>query len=155
MNTKLVLSSLLLAAFAGNALADDPTVVNDHFVPTKTRAEVMAELKAFQASGRNPWSIYYQPLKYFHSQKSRAEVMAQLKSFQASGRNPWSIAYQPLNYFHSDKTRQAVEQQYLASRNKVQAFDGEDSGSFYLAQHPGATEATPTVATAGTSVQVQ
>ncbi|MDE2606575.1 MAG: DUF4148 domain-containing protein [Burkholderiales bacterium] len=121
MNTRLVLSSLLLAAFAGNALADDPTVVNDHFVPSKTRAEVMAELKAFQASGRNPWSI----------------------------------AYQPLKYFHSHTTRQAVEQQYLASRNQVQAFDGEDSGSFYLAQHPGATEATPTVAAAAMPLNVQ
>jgi len=121
MNTRLVLSSLLLAAFAGNALADDPTVVNDHFVSTKTRAEVKAELKAFEASGRNPWSI----------------------------------AYQPLKYFHSDTSRQAVEKQYLASRDQVQALTGEDSGSFYLAQSGGATQAAPTLAAAGTPVHAQ
>ena len=42
---------LLIAAFAGSALADDPTVVNDHFTSTKTRAEVMAEAAASRARG--------------------------------------------------------------------------------------------------------
>jgi len=76
MNAKLTLSALLLAAFAGNALADDPTVVNDHFTSTKTRAEVLAELQAYRASGVNPWATSYQPLKYFQSATTREAVVA-------------------------------------------------------------------------------
>ena len=77
MNAKLVLSSVLLAAFAGSALADDPTVVDDHFQSTKTRAEVNAELKAFQAAGVNPWATSYQPLKSFHGTATRAAVQGE------------------------------------------------------------------------------
>ena len=76
MNTKLALSALALAAFAGSALADDPTVDPHQFVGTKTRAEVNAELAAFQSSGVDPWSMTYQPLQEFHSTTSRADVVA-------------------------------------------------------------------------------
>jgi hypothetical protein len=76
MNAKLALSAVVLAAFAGSALADDPTVVDDHFVSSKTRAEVNAELAAYKAAGVNPWATEYQPLKYFHSDTSRAAVVA-------------------------------------------------------------------------------
>ncbi|MBC5782353.1 DUF4148 domain-containing protein [Ramlibacter sp. USB13] len=76
MNAKLTLSALLLAAFAGNALADDPTVVNEHFAGTKTRAEVNAELATYKAIGVNPWSMSYQPLKYFQSATTREAVVA-------------------------------------------------------------------------------
>ena len=76
MNAKLTLSALLLAAFAGNALADDPTVVNEHFTGAKTRAEVNAELAAYRAAGVNPWSTSYQPLKYFKSATTREAVVA-------------------------------------------------------------------------------
>jgi Domain of unknown function (DUF4148) len=76
MNAKLTISALLLAAFAGSALADDPTIVNEQFVSTKTRAEVMAELKDYKASAINPWSMSYQPLKYFQSTTTRDAVVA-------------------------------------------------------------------------------
>ena len=76
MNAKLTISALLLAAFAGSALADDPTVVNDHFISSKTRAEVQAELRAYQASGEYPWSIQYNPLKRFQSTTTREAVVA-------------------------------------------------------------------------------
>jgi hypothetical protein len=76
MNAKLTVSALLLAAFAGSALADDPTIVNENFTSTKTRAEVLAELQAYQASGVNPWSMTYQPLKYFQSATTREAVVA-------------------------------------------------------------------------------
>jgi hypothetical protein len=77
MNAKMTVSALLLAAFAGSALADDPTIVNEQFVSGKSRAEVLAELQAYRASGVNPWANSYQPLKYFHSDTTRAEVQAE------------------------------------------------------------------------------
>ena len=76
MNAKLTVSALLLAAFAGSALADDPTVVNEQFVSGKSRAEVLADLQAYKASGVNPWANSYQPLKYFHSDTTRSAVVA-------------------------------------------------------------------------------
>jgi hypothetical protein len=76
MNAKMTLSALLLAAFAGSALADDPTIANERFASAKSRAEVLADLQAYKASGVNPWANSYQPLKYFHSDKTRAEVVA-------------------------------------------------------------------------------
>jgi hypothetical protein len=76
MNAKLTLTALALVAFAGSALADDPTVVNDQFVSGKTRAEVNADLQAYKATGVNPWATSYQPLKYFHSTTTRQAVTA-------------------------------------------------------------------------------
>ena len=77
MHAKLTLSALVLAAFAGNALADDPTVVNERFAASKTRAEVQAELAAYKATGVNPWANSYQPLKYFKSTASREAVVGE------------------------------------------------------------------------------
>ena len=77
MQAKLALSALVFAAFAGNALADDPTVVNDTFQSTKTRAEVQGELAAYRHAGVNPWATSYQPLNYFHSATTRAAVVGE------------------------------------------------------------------------------
>ena len=77
MNAKMTLSALLLAAFAGSALADDPTIANERFASAKSRAEVLADLQAYKASGVNPWANSYQPLKYFHSATTRAAVTAE------------------------------------------------------------------------------
>lgn len=76
MNAKIALSSLVLAAFAGSALAETPTVVNEPFVSTKTVAQVQAELAAYRASGVNPWSTSYNPLRNFKSTASREAVVA-------------------------------------------------------------------------------
>jgi hypothetical protein len=76
MNAKLTAAAVLLAAFAGSALADDITIDNTPFVSSKTRAEVQAELAAFQASGVDPWAQDYQPLAGFHSATTRAAVTA-------------------------------------------------------------------------------
>lgn len=75
----------------------------------------------------------------FTSTKSRAEVRAELDQFQKSGVNPWSTRYNPLAKFQSTNSRAQVVAEYIASRNEVAAFNGEDSGSHYLAQHPAAT----------------
>jgi hypothetical protein len=78
MNAKLALSSLVLAAtFAGNALAETPTVVNENFVSTKSRAEVQAELAAYKQAGVNPWSMQYNPLRSFKSASTREAVVAE------------------------------------------------------------------------------
>jgi hypothetical protein len=111
MNAKLTLSSLVLAAaFAGNAFAESPIQGNDPFAPAKTRAEVQAELGAYQQTGVDLWSNWYNPLSGFQSQT----------------------------------TRQAVVADYLASRDQVNAFTSEDSGSAYLARMhaPGAARST-------------
>ena len=100
MQAKIALSALVFAAFAGSALAETPTIVDDNFVSTQTRAQVQAELAAYKQAGVNPWSTKYNPLRGFHSAT----------------------------------TRQAVVAEYLAARNEVRAFGGEDSGSAYLMQ---------------------
>ena len=71
----------------------------------------------------------------FVSSKSRAEVQAELTQFKQAGTSPWSIQYNPLKTFKSTATRAEVTAQYIASRDAVNALNGEDSGSTYLAQH--------------------
>jgi hypothetical protein len=76
MNRKIA-SALLIAAAAGsNAFAETPTVVNEAFVSTKSRAEVQAELFAYKQAGVNPWSTSYNQLAGFKSTLSRQQVVA-------------------------------------------------------------------------------
>jgi hypothetical protein len=63
-----------------------------------------------------------------------AEVQAEFAAYRKAGVNPWSISYNPLRSFKSATTRDAVVADYLASRDQVREFTGEDSGSHYLAQ---------------------
>lgn len=79
------------------------------------------------------------------SSLSRAEVHAELAQFKQSGVNPSSKTYNPLHGFRSTTSRDAVAAEYLASRNRVAAFTGEDSGSAYLARSP-STSGSITVA---------
>jgi hypothetical protein len=71
-----IASALLFAAVAGSALAETPTVVNEPFVSSRTRAEVQAELFAYKQAGVNPWSISYNQLRGFKSNLSRQQVVA-------------------------------------------------------------------------------
>lgn len=71
----------------------------------------------------------------FASSKSRTEVRAELDQFRKSGTSPWSTQYNPLAKFQSNASRAQVVAEYMAARNEVAAFGGEDSGSRYLAQH--------------------
>ena len=84
MHAKTTVAALLLAAFAGSALADDPTIVNEQFAGSRTRAEVNAELAAYRAAGVNPWANSYQPLKYFRSATSREAVVADYTDWMQS-----------------------------------------------------------------------
>ncbi|MGJ0223464.1 DUF4148 domain-containing protein [Streptococcus pyogenes] len=63
--------------YAGSARADDITVDPFPFVPSKSRAEVQAELQAFKRSGVDPWARNYDPLRHFQSSRTRAQVTAE------------------------------------------------------------------------------
>jgi hypothetical protein len=77
MNRKLASTLLVaVAALAGNAFADDITIDTTPFHGARTRAEVQAELAQYKASGVNPWSTQYNPLRQFRSTTTRAEVTA-------------------------------------------------------------------------------
>jgi len=63
------------AAIAAPVFADDITPA-EPFVSTATRAQVLAELEQSR-TGRNPWSIAFDPLAGFRSSLSRDEVRAE------------------------------------------------------------------------------
>jgi len=102
--------TLGVAAFAlfsaGTALADDPTPDNYAQVPSqKTRAQVASELAQARQDGS-------------------AKV--------------WSFSYQNKlqNSVASERSRAEVKSEVLAARRsgELNAFVGEDSGSFYLSR---------------------
>jgi hypothetical protein len=82
----------------------------------------------------------------FTGARSRVEVQAELQAFKQSGVNPWSTQYSLVKNFNSTKTRDQVVAEYLASRQEVSAFNGEDSGSVYLAQARGIGHVSSTLA---------
>jgi hypothetical protein len=71
----------------------------------------------------------------FVSTLSRGEVMAQLVQYKQAGINPHATSYSPLKYFRSAKSREQVQQEFVASREVVQAMNAEDSGSSWLSAH--------------------
>ena len=73
----------------------------------------------------------------FVSTNSRGEVMAQFVQYKQAGINPHATSYNPLKYFHSVKSREQVQQEFMTSREVVQAMNAEDSGSSWLAAHRG------------------
>ena len=76
MNVKMLLPLVAFVA-AGAANAETPFVgPQDHFVPTKSRAEVQAELAAYKKAGVNVYATAYNPLRSFVSTASRADVTA-------------------------------------------------------------------------------
>lgn len=65
------------SAFADTGLNNQETGQPDAFAPTKTRAEVQAELAQFKKDfPLSPWSYRYDPLAKFQSTASREEVRA-------------------------------------------------------------------------------
>jgi hypothetical protein len=67
----------------------------------------------------------------FISTRTRAEVVAEMQQARHEA-NPWADSYDQLQAFQSTLTRAEVTAEYLLSRDEVQAFNGEDSGSTYL-----------------------
>ena len=76
MNRNFALALCFASASIGTAFADDITIDPTPFVSPKSRAEVMAELKQFQAYGVNPWADDYNQLADARSTMTRAEVTA-------------------------------------------------------------------------------
>jgi len=72
-----IASTVLLAAAAGAAFADDITIDDTPFVGSKSRAEVQAELFTYKQAGVNPWSMSYNQLVGFKSTISREQVVAE------------------------------------------------------------------------------
>lgn len=70
----------------------------------------------------------------FISAKTRAEVMEDLRQYQQAGINPWADDYNHLAQAPSSLTRAEVTAEFMASRNAVAAFSGEDSGSSYMSR---------------------
>jgi hypothetical protein len=93
---------------------------------------VAAASVAGQALAESPNAV---PEQKFTSTKSRADVQAELAQYKAAGVNPWSMSYNPLRSFKSTLSRDEVTAAYVASRDEVAAFNGEDSGAAYLAQN--------------------
>lgn len=73
--------------------------------------------------------------KQFNGARSRAEVQAELAQYKQAGVNPWSTSYNPVAQFRGERTRAQVQGDFIASRDRIAAFTGEDSGSAYLAAH--------------------
>ncbi|MEO7547848.1 MAG: DUF4148 domain-containing protein [Ramlibacter sp.] len=70
----------------------------------------------------------------FNSTRSRVQVQAELGQFKKAGTSVWSTQYNPLASFRSETSRAQVTAAYVAERDTVAAFNGEDSGSAILAQ---------------------
>src|SRR5437764_14606951 len=70
----------------------------------------------------------------FVSTASRAAVIADMQQARQQGNLPWADEYLPTPGIRSMRTRAEVTREYLASRNEVAAFNGEDSGPVYLAR---------------------
>ena len=71
----------------------------------------------------------------FVSSLTREEVSAELKTPYVGG-NPWSGSY---NMFQarSTATSEQVQSEYKVSRDRANAFHGEDSGSVLIMKAPG------------------
>ena len=71
----------------------------------------------------------------FVSSRTREEVSAELK-IPYPGGNPWAGAY---NMFQarSSATSEQIQGEYTMSRDRANAFHGEDSGSVYIMKAQG------------------
>ena len=67
----------------------------------------------------------------FVSTRSRAEVIAEMQAARNAA-NPWADGYDQLAGFRSTLTREEVVADFLLTRDEMQAFNSEDSGSGYL-----------------------
>ena len=74
MNHIAFFGTLVLTTAAASAFADDITIDPHPFAPSRTQAEVQAELAQYKQAGLNPWSTSYNPLKNFRSAKTHAQV---------------------------------------------------------------------------------
>ena len=86
---------------------------------------------------------------HFVSSRSHTEVRAELDAFKKSGVNPWARNFDVFKGFKSTRTPAEVATEYIASREAVAAFGGEDSGSMYLAETAAAAQRAARMASTG------
>lgn len=94
------------------------------------RKSLLIALAIAAAAGSSFAESYTEHNTPFASTASRADVVAQRAQ---QGANPWSNRYDPLAQFRSSRTRAEVVAEYIAHRDVVNALNGEDSGSNFLA----------------------
>ena len=83
------------------------------------------------------------------STKTRAQVQSELFQARADGTTQvYAESYNPPTVAKSTLTREEVRAQARVERatNPAAQLYGEDSGSFYMSQHPAAAEASRTLA---------
>jgi len=86
MNAKHFIAAFAVLAANGAAFAQEFVEPGVNFVSTRTRAEVIAELKQAQADGTyQVLDTDYPIIKQTGTPKSRAEVLAELKQAQSDG----------------------------------------------------------------------
>jgi len=86
MNAKHLVAAIAVLAANGAAIAQEFVEPGVNFVSTRTRAEVIAELKQAQADGSfNVLDTEYPIVRQTGTPKTRAEVVAELKQAQADG----------------------------------------------------------------------
>jgi len=86
MNAKHLVAAFAVLATTGSVLAQEFVDPAANFVSTRTRAEVVAELKQAQADGTDRVVEHEYPvIKLTGAPKTRAEVLAELKQAQDDG----------------------------------------------------------------------
>lgn len=86
MNAKHLIAAVAVLASTGSVLAQEYVDPAANFVSTRTRAEVIAELKQTQADGMDRVLEHEYPvIKMVGVPRTRAEVLAELKQAQVDG----------------------------------------------------------------------
>ena len=81
----------------------------------------------------------------FLSTKTRADVRAEfLNDPMRPGASEWAMQYNQPTVFKGTLTPEEVRAAYLADRDEVNALNGEDSGSNYLASYKNKNGRSPT-----------
>lgn len=86
MNAKHLIAAVAVLASSGSVLAQEFVEPGVNFVSTRTRAEVVAELKQAQAEGTlRVLDFEYPVIQQAGTPRTRAEVLAELKQAQDDG----------------------------------------------------------------------
>lgn len=131
MNTKHLIAAATLFAAAGSVLADStyPYVEFTNVAGTKTRAEVVNELKQAQASGEISRQREYVEHTQVASGKTRAEVRAELEKDYAEGRYAANRPeYVEFTAVASTRTRDEVRKEAIQAAKNKQVRDAQVGG---------------------------
>lgn len=131
MNAKNLIAAVSLFAAAGSVLADStyPYVEFTNVPSTRTRAEVMNELKSAQASGELSRQTEYVEHTKVASGKTRAEVRAELEQAYAEGHYASTQPeYVEFTRVASTRTRDEVRKEAIQAAKNKQVRDPQIGG---------------------------